>query len=214
MRNRWKFVAGALLLALVLAACGGDDDGGDTGSTTGTTAEATGDTGSTGTVSPEEYVKSVCTSMSTWVTDVQSLSNDFGTGIDPTDVQATKDALVDLFDQMLAATDTLISNLDAAGTPDIENGEEIRSSLSASFEQARSALDDAKTQVEALSVDDPAAFGTELQNIGTAIQSSMSGITGSLSGLAAPELEQAAANEPACSALAAGGVSGASGATP
>jgi hypothetical protein len=211
VRNRWKLVAGALLLALVLAACGGGDDNesGDTGSTgsTGSTTATTGDTGSTGgTVSPEDYVNTVCTSMSTWVNDVQTMSNDFTTNLDPSaDIQAQKDAIVQLFDDMLAATDTLISSLQGAGIPDVDDGDQIQAALSDSFEQARTALDDAKTQVENLGVDDPAAFATELGNIGTAIQSSMSGITGSLSGLQAPELEQAAANEPACQAIAGGG---------
>jgi hypothetical protein len=105
---------------------------------------------------------------------------------------------------MLAATDTLISSLDAAGTPDVADGDQIRSTLSDSFEQARAALEDARNQIDALSVDDPQAFAAELTNIGTAIQTSMNGITGSLSGLSAPELEQAAANEPACQQMAAG----------
>jgi ElaB/YqjD/DUF883 family membrane-anchored ribosome-binding protein len=213
VKNRWKLVAGTLLLALVLAACGGGDDNesGDSG-TTGTTAttgatSTTGDTGSTGgTVSPEEYVKTVCTSMSTWVNDVQTMSNDFTTNLDPSaDLQTQKDAIVQLFDDMLGATDTLISSLQSAGTPDVDNGDQIQAALSDSFEQARTALNDAKTQVEKLGIDDPAAFATELGNIGTAIQSSMSGITGSLGGLQAPELEQAAAQEPACQAIAGGG---------
>ena len=215
MKNRWKLVAGALLMALVLAACGGDDNaGGDTGSSTGTTGTTTAATGTSGggSVSPEEYVKSVCTSMSTWVSDVQNLSNSFGSDVDPTDLEATKNAIVDLFGQMLDATDTLISSLQAAGTPDIDNGDQIKAALSDSFTQARQALSDAKDQIANLDTSDPTQFATQLQGIGTAIQSSMSGITGSLSGLQAPELEQAAANEPACASLAAG-ASGASGTT-
>ena len=209
MKNRWKLVAGVVMLALVLVACGGGDDegGGDPGTTTGTTAEATGEATGTagGTATPEEYVKSVCTSMSTWVNDVQTMSTEFGSSLDPSaDIQTQKDAIVGLFDDMLAATDTLISSLDAAGTPDVADGDQIRSTLSDSFAQARAALEDAKNQIDALSVDDPQAFATELTNIGTAIQTSMNGITGSLSGLSAPELEQAAANEPACQQMAAG----------
>ena len=211
MKNRWKLVAGALLMALVLAACGGDDNsGGDTGSSPGTTA-STGTTGG-GTVSADEYVHSVCTSMSTWVTDVQNLSNSFGSDVDPTDLEATKNAIVDLFGQMVDATDKLISSLQAAGTPDVDNGDQIKAALNDSFTQARQALSDAKDQIANLDTSDPTQFATQLQGIGTAIQSSMSGITGSLSGLQAPELEQAAANEPACASLAAG-ASGASGTT-
>ena len=60
MRNRWKLVAGTLLLALVLAACGGGDDNqsGDSGSsgTTGTTTATTGTTGTTGSICRERGI--------------------------------------------------------------------------------------------------------------------------------------------------------------
>lgn len=214
MKNHWRLIAGVLLLALVLAACGGDDSGG--GDTTGGTTASTGTTGTTGatgttggTVAPEEYVASVCTSMQTFVDDVTTMSNDFGSTLDPTaDVQTQKDAIVGLFDDMLAAMDTLISELQAAGTPDVDGGDQITAALSDSFASARQALQDARDQVEGLSVDDPTAFATELTNIGTAIQDSMSGITGSLSELDAPALSEAAANEPACASLASSGATG------
>ena len=48
VKARWvRLVAGLLMLSLVVAACGGDDDGGDTTGTTGATG-ATEETGSTG----------------------------------------------------------------------------------------------------------------------------------------------------------------------
>ena len=51
VKARWvRLVAGLFVLSLVVAACGGDDDGGDTTGTTGTTGAtgATEETGSTG----------------------------------------------------------------------------------------------------------------------------------------------------------------------
>jgi len=51
VKARWvRLVAGLFMLSLVVAACGGDDDGGDTTGTTGTTGAtgATEETGSTG----------------------------------------------------------------------------------------------------------------------------------------------------------------------
>lgn len=48
VKARWvRLVAGLFVLSLVVAACGGDDDGGDTTGTTGATG-ATEETGSTG----------------------------------------------------------------------------------------------------------------------------------------------------------------------
>jgi plastocyanin len=51
VKARWvRLVAGLFVLSLVVAACGGDDDGGDTTGTTGATGAtgATEETGSTG----------------------------------------------------------------------------------------------------------------------------------------------------------------------
>ena len=51
VKARWvRLVAGLFVLSLVVAACGGDDDGGDTTGTTGATGAtgATNETGSTG----------------------------------------------------------------------------------------------------------------------------------------------------------------------
>ena len=48
VKARWvRLVAGLFVLSLVVAACGGDDDGGDTTGATGATG-ATNETGSTG----------------------------------------------------------------------------------------------------------------------------------------------------------------------
>ena len=214
MKNRWKLVAGALLLALVVAACGGDDDsGGGDGGDTGTTTGATTTTGSTGTVSAEEYATTLCTSMQTYIDDVTTLSDDFVANLDPSaDLAGQRDGVVGFLDDVLTATDTLISNLEAAGVPDVEGGQGIVDAVSQSFDQARQVIDDAKAQVEALSLDDPTAFATELGNIGTAIQTSLSGIGTSLSTLDSAELSAAVTAEPACAQVAgAAGVSGATG---
>jgi len=211
--NRWKIVAGALLLALVLAACSGDDDNGGGGGETGTTTGATAATGTAGSVSAEEYATTLCTSMQTYIDDVTTLSNDFVANLDPAaDLQGQRDAVVGFLDDVLTATDTLISDLEGAGVPDVEGGQAVVDAVSQSFDQARQVIDDAKGDVEALSLDDPTAFATELSNIGTAIQSSLSGIGTSLSTLDSPELSAAVAAEPACAQVAGGaGLSGATG---
>jgi len=214
VRKRWKLTAGAMLLALALAlsACSSDDNGGGTtgGGNTGTTA-ATGSTSSSGgTVTPAEYAKSLCSSMQSYVTNVTDLSNNFASSLDPSaDLAGQRDAVVGFLDDVLTATDKLISDLDAAGVPDVDNGQEIVSTIKSAYQQARSAIADAKSQVQGLSLDDPTAFASQLSDIGTAIQSSLGDIGGSLSTLDSQELSQAVASEPSCAAIA--GASGASG---
>jgi hypothetical protein len=214
VKNRFKLVLGVLLIALTLAACSSDDNGGgDTGGTTtgGTTTGATATTGGGETVSAAEYAKSVCTTMSTYVNDVTNLSNTFASGLDPSaDLAGQRDAVVGFLDDVLTSTDKLITNLEAAGVPDVDNGQEIVDKIKASFAQAKSVIAEAKDKVQNLSLDDPTAFATQLSGIGTAIQDSMTGIGTSLQTLSSPELEQAVASEPACSSLS-GGASGATG---
>jgi hypothetical protein len=202
-----------LALALALSACSSNDNGGGTtgGGNTGTTAASGSTSSSGGTVSPADYAKSLCTSMQNYVTNVTNLSNNFASSLDPSaDLAGQRDAVAGFLDDVLSATDQLISDLDAAGVPDVANGQEIVSSIKAAYQQARQAIDDAKKQVQGLSLDDPTAFASQLSDIGTAIQSSLGDIGGSLSTLDSPELSAAVSSEPSCAAIASG-ASGASG---
>jgi len=220
VRNRWKLVMGVLLLALVLAACSSGDDNGSgggtgasTGGSTGTTATtgATATTGTSGSVSPSDYAKSVCTSMQTYVTDVTNLSNNFASSLDPSaDLAGQRDAVVGFLDDVLTSTDKLIGDLEAAGVPDVDNGQQIVDAIKQSFEKAKGVIEDAKQQVQNLSLDDPSTFATQLSSIGTKIQGSMTDIGTSLQSLSSPELEQAVAQEPSCASLSSGGASGSS----
>lgn len=211
LTNRWKLVAATLALALALAACSSDDNGGGGGGGGGVTG-ASEATGSAQTVSAEAYATALCSSMQTYIDDVTNLSNSFASTLDPSaDLALQRDSVVGFLDDVLTITDTLISDLEAAGVPDVEGGQAIRDAVSQSFSQARTVIDDARSQVEGLSLDDPQAFATELGNIGGAIQDSLGGIGGSLSALDSPALSEAVAAEPACAQLS--GAPGASGTT-
>ena len=214
MTNRWKLVMGVLLLALVLAACSSGNDnssGGGTGGNTGGSTGTTATTGASGSVSASDYAKSVCTSMQTYVTDVTNLSNNFASSLDPSaDLAGQRDAVVGFLDDVLTSTDKLIGDLEAAGVPDVDNGQQIVDAIKQSFEKAKGVIEDAKQQVQNLSLDDPSTFATQLSSIGTKIQGSMTDIGTSLQSLSSPELEQAVAQEPSCASLSSGGASGSS----
>jgi hypothetical protein len=205
MMKGWKLVAAVLVLALALVAC--SDDGGDGGGD-GIDIGGGDDGGQTDTVAPEEYVRSLCTGIGTYLDDINALSDDFVGALDPTaDAQSQKDAVVGLLNDIIGATDTLITDLEAAGIPDVDDGDAIVAAVGDSFEQARQVIDDARAAVEELSVDDPATFAAELAEIGTAIQNSSAGISASLGTLESEELSEAALDEPACTELAGSGVS-------
>lgn len=200
--TRWKstrFWALALVLVLVFTACGGDDGGGDT--------EAAPETSQTTSASPstvgaQEYVATLCTEMQNWLTKLQEgqtqVQETVQPGADPADGQA---ALATFFDGAVTATDELITAIEDAGVPDVEGGETISQDILAKFQDAKAALESARAQVDSLPTNDPQAFADAAQELGTTIQSQLQSIGDALSTLSQPELDQAAAQEPACTSL-------------
>jgi hypothetical protein len=187
-----RFVT-ALILALgLLAACANGDGGADGGGGDGAQ-----------TVSAESYVRSICTSMQSFLTEVQDKSTDFTTNLDPTaSLEEQKAGVVAFLDDIIASTAALIGQLEAAGVPDVDAGETVVAAMKDSFDQARAVLEQAKTQVQDLASDDPQAFAEELSAIGTSIQESLGEIGSSLDALDTPELSAAAEGEEACQAVA------------
>lgn len=189
MRRPTTVVLGLAIALVLLPAC--SDDGG-------------GDGGAASAVTPGTYVKSLCTSVQSYVDDITTLSTDFAAGIDPAaSADEQKQAVLDFLDDALALTDALIDQVDAAGVPDVEGGAAMVEAIATSFQEARDVLEAARGRVEAASTDDPQAFAAELNEVGTTIQSSLGGIGGSLDLVDSPELAAAAEDEPTCAALAA-----------
>jgi hypothetical protein len=189
VRRPTTVVLGLAIALVLLPAC--SDDGG-------------GDGGAAPAVTPGTYVKSLCTSVQSYVDDITTLSTDFAAGIDPAaSADEQKQAVLDFLDDALALTDALIDQVDAAGVPDVEGGAAMVEAIAASFQEAREVLEAARGRVEAASTDDPQAFAAELNEVGTTIQSSLGGIGGSLDLVDSPELAAAAEDEPTCAALAA-----------
>jgi methyl-accepting chemotaxis protein len=107
-------IALTLLAALVLTGCGGDE-----------------------TSASENYANDVCSSLSTWVTDVQETVQsvtDAGLGISRDDIQAA-------FDETKDATDTLTNDLQQAGPPETEDGQEAKRELDGLVTQLEQQLD-------------------------------------------------------------------------
>ena len=185
MKTRSKLLAALVASVFALGACSSDGGGGDS-------------------VSPEAYAQGLCGGLQTYLTSVQTLTTDFTTGLDPAaSLDDQKASVVDYLGQVIGATDTLIADVDAAGVPDVDAADALVAAVNGSFQDAKTVLEDARTQVEALTTDDPQAFATELNEIGVAIQSSLGGIGDSLSELETPELSEAVQGEPACQDVAA-----------
>lgn len=154
MRPRRVVLAAlAVLVTLAGAACGGGG-GNEAG---GTAAE---------TVSAATWMGDLCTALGTWQTELTDNAPDLSS---VTDVQATKDSIVSFLGSAVAATRTLVDDIQAAGVPDVENGEAIATEMRSAIATVSDEFSAARDKLEGLSTDDPAAFAADLSEIGTTL---------------------------------------------
>jgi hypothetical protein len=169
----------ALAVAVVLAGCGssGSSD-----------------------VSPATYVKSVCSAIGPFEKQVQSRSSALNLASIKSAAQG-KAALHEFLSAVAADTDHAISQLKAAGVPNVSNGKAISTGIVDAFTQVRSALTNAANKATSLPTASPQAFKTAAAALGTGVQASMSRIGSSLGSLKSPTLEKAASKEPSCKSI-------------
>ena len=178
---------------LMLGACSGEGGGGTDGEV------------ETDTVSATEYATGVCGAIAGWVDDIQGLNQDLQANLGPvsTDIDALKEVMVGFLEDVTAATESVIDEVEAVGIPDVEDGQAAGDAVLTALSDSRDVFQDAHDRVEGLSTADPAVFGEELQTLGTDLQSSMSGIGSELDQFASPELDEASKDIPECQEVAA-----------
>jgi hypothetical protein len=169
---RWQTTA--LVAVVLLAGCGGDS----------------------GSSASEDYANSVCSDLSTWVTDVDGAITsltDAGLATDKEDVQSSVDQAKD-------ATNDLLNNLEDLGPPETDAGEQAKSELDSlgatlrkQIETVEQALD-ANTGAVALAATVTAALSTAA----SAVESSYNELKGLDPG---GELEDAFKNAEDCKSL-------------
>lgn len=169
MNRSARVVAASLALAL-LAGCGAS--GGeptaakDTTSTAPkitTTSEATTTT-TEATDDLDEWASGFCTAFKDrWYDGIQAASSDVT--VEPGDIAGAKAAIIEMFETSSSVTATMIDDLETLGPPDAENGKAIHGALLDRFGQFVVAADTAAEQMSALSIDDPATFGSEMTAI-------------------------------------------------
>ena len=174
-----------VVVALVLGACGG---GGGVGGVGGNK------------VSAQAYVKTACTSFGRWISEIQARVSQISKE-NPSTPQAGKKAITDFFDGVIADTGTLVDQLKSAGTPDVDNGDQIENALVATLTQVKSLLEQARERVGNLPIDSPQAFVQATGQMSKAIQKAFQRAGQQFGNLRSPQLEQAAAKEPACKSI-------------
>lgn len=192
MRIGPKLAAIGATLAIAsgaLAACGGEDE-----------------------ASASEYVSAVCGAFS----DFQATMAEGQTEIQQTspnaDPESSKELLTGFFTDASAAADDAKSQIEDAGTPDVENGEEVADAVNSTVDGLASGLDQAASDAEALPTDSEAEFASSAQQLATSLQETVANGAQAAEQVQNNSELQAAADENAdCQALE-GGAPGATGA--
>lgn len=181
------------LTAGVVAGCGGDDGDG---------------------VEPDAFVGDVCSAFD----DFQStLSEGVGaiSAVGQADPEEGKELLVDFFDEGAAAASELTGEIENAGAPDVEGGEETADAVQEATRGLADALERARDQAEDLPTDSPEAFRSGAEELNEEFQASVDEVGEATDEIEEnAELEEAAEENPECQQLESGttGTTGATGA--
>jgi hypothetical protein len=154
-------------------------------------------------VSAGSYVKAICSSIGPFEKDVQARAGALNLSA-ITNVSQGKTALVGFLDAMVTDTDKAVTQLKAAGNPDVKNGKAIAAGVVSAFTKLKQALQTAANQAKSLPTSSPDAFKTAATTLGTTVRTTISTIGGSLNGLKSSQLESAAAKDPTCKSLSSG----------
>jgi len=197
-----------LLFALIAAsstallACGGDDkQGGDGGGKAAGKAENQA-------VATDVWVKDVCTGLTTWITsvsDTSKLESIVAKATAAEGLRGARDELGKYFDGVVAQTGTLVTRLERAGYPDVDDGQKAASTITSLLTTVRDAFRKAGERVAGVAATDPVAFqagiGEAMSAMTAELASAGKGLGATLSGANFPELESAGKKEPACKKL-------------
>ncbi len=209
------------VLALFAGACSssGDDDAGSTTTTASAPDEAEGDeTTTTGAeegdgdqggdeepasdlVEVEAWADNFCGDFQAWLDGVKAASEGLSGSIAPGDIEGAKAAIVGLFDDVAGQTDTLITEIEDGGAPDIDDGEEFLADLVTKFEEFHAAITEAGAEAEAVDTADPAAFQATITELVSTFQAETETVGNSFSELDAryPDQDLNAAVTSSCS---------------
>ena len=168
-------------LALFISACGDDDDGGG------------------GSADVGDYAADICTAFTDWTKAIQDRQSELQQGLQPGASPAEgKEALQGFLDDAVSASDQLVDDVEAAGTPDTDNGEDAANALQEAATGARDQLAEAQENVADLPTDSPQAFSEAASKFGDDVRTALEGVGDGLQDIDTPELDKAIDDEEAC----------------
>jgi hypothetical protein len=182
-RSRMILLVLAAVAALVVTACGDDNGGGGGGDS----------------VSADDYATDICTAFLGWRDAIQKHQEELQKGLSPgISPQQGKDALEGFLGDAVTASDDLVQQVDDAGVPDAENGDQAATALQDAAQQARDELDKAHSNVADLPTDDRQAFATAAGQLGNSVKTALDGVGQGLQDIKSDELDKAFNSSKAC----------------
>jgi hypothetical protein len=152
-------------------------------------------------VSAGSYVKSVCTTATSWYRTIQVAGVRLQSTVHNSKSLSTdKSAYVAFVDSLLHATQRAAKQIKHAGTPAVNGGKRISNELNKAFAGAQHGLEKAAAQVRKAPTSSSTAFGTATGGVQSTVQRALQ----SMSALAPqknPQLHAAALKDPSCQRL-------------
>jgi polyhydroxyalkanoate synthesis regulator phasin len=172
----------ALTFLGACGASGGSDDAKKADSTTtAAPKDTTTTTEATKTVEVAAWADSFCGSFGTWLDEIKTASSGVSDSVTPGDIPSAKTAIAGLFGTASTATQTLIDELEAAGAPDIDDGDQLVDDLIEKFQAFDTAAQKAKADTEALATDDITTFQSSADDLTTTFQDEVDKVAESFS---------------------------------
>ena len=176
-RVRWPAPA-LVVCTLALVGCGGGQSG----------------------VDAATYVKSICGTLTTWKTDVESAGGQLRTASNSAkSLVEGKQQYVVFLNALVAATRRAAAGLKAAGVPSVHNGSAIATSLQGAFTRASASLAHAAAGARQIPTNNAGEYQAATSGVSAQFKQSLSSI-GTLTPKNA-QLDAAAAKDPTCKAL-------------
>jgi hypothetical protein len=176
----------AIALAFAAAGCGGDSgDDGDSASRT----------------TPDAWAATVCGTLSEWVTDLQTESQELQPAMQNTkDLEAVKEAFVTFLEDAEESFGEAVDKVEGVRAPDVPQGEAIHEDLVSALEEVEQSFSRAVDKANDLPTDDLQSFATGVGELSQDVTKNLGAAGKGFNNLKnrSTELEDATAAEPAC----------------
>lgn len=195
---RLRVAATAVLLAGSVGGCGGDGD--DDAAVE--RAPSAPDAGSAGkTVSALDYVSGVCGALIPFGQGVEASQSTIATKLmSISSVEEGKVLLSELARVLADGSQQMVDGLEAAGTPDVADGERVATAALTAFVSMEEAMAGLQPMIDALDADF-SMFPAEAAAILEAAEAAFEKADAGLTELETPELDEASETAPACAEL-------------